>query len=52
MELLEAWGVPVLAGKLDGFDVEKVLDYVSTQRFEDAGGVNNQAASKLLTGIC
>lgn len=37
MELLEAWGVPVLAGKLDGFDVEKVLDYVSTQRFEDAG---------------
>lgn len=37
MELLEAWGVPVCAGKLDHIDVHPILDYVVQQRFEDAG---------------
>ena len=37
MELLEAWGVPVLAGKLESVDVEKAYEHVVAQRFSYAG---------------
>lgn len=37
MELLEAWGVPVLAGKLENLDVEQAYEYVAAQHFEYTG---------------
>jgi len=35
MEVLDAWGVPVLIGKLEDLDMYSVLEYVTTQKFEE-----------------
>lgn len=34
MEVLDAWGVPVLIGKLEGLDMHEVLDHVTNQEFK------------------